>query len=133
MAAVMIELDDLTPFAPNINPDRAEAMIADAIALAARAAPCILEDDFEHAAAAKAILRGAILRWDSAGAGVVTQQSAGGFQQTIDTRTTRRAMFWPSEISDLRALCAGNGGNGAYTVQLSGDDEDAAAPIWWNP
>ena len=73
------------------------------------AAPCLKEPEFrENAplmAAVKAVLRGAILRWNDAGSGAVTQVGAGSFQQTIDTRTTRRAMFWPSEIEQLRDLC----------------------------
>lgn len=102
---VIITPADLEPFA-DIDEDKAQAMIDDALALAARVAPCILLDDFAHVSAAKAILRAAILRWNDAGSGAVTQQVAGPFQQTIDARQQRRTMFWPAEIADLQALCS---------------------------
>lgn len=108
MPAVEITPDDLRPFA-DIDATKAEAMIDDALAMAAVAAPCILSAGFEHAAAAKAIIRGAILRWHDASSGAITQQSAGPFQVTVDSNTRRNGMFWPSEIVDLGKLCAASG------------------------
>lgn len=108
MAAVTLAPEDLMPFA-DIDVTKATAMIEDAMALAARVAPCITTAQFEHAAAAKAILRGAVLRWHEAGTGALTQrqESAGVFSrgESYDTRQTRRGMFWPSEITELQALC----------------------------
>lgn len=112
MPAVNVTVADLTPFSPNIDPAKAEAMIADALALAAEVAPCILEDDFTKAAAAKAILRGAILRWDDAGAGAIVSQTIGPWSETVDTSKVRRSMFWPSEIVDLQKLCRVSSGRG---------------------
>jgi hypothetical protein len=119
--AVNLTFDDLTPFAPNISEEQAEAMIADALALAARVAPCLDDEDLDAgvAAAAKAVLRGAILRWYESGSGAYTQQQAGPFQITSDNRQGRKSMFWPSEISELTALCAGSStARKAYTVEL---------------
>lgn len=104
MAAVTLTPDDLAPFA-TIEAAKAQAMIDDALALAARVAPCITSADFAHEAAARAILRGAILRWNEAGTGAMQQQTSGPFSHTIDTRQQRRGMFWPSEISQLQELC----------------------------
>lgn len=109
MAAVTLSIDDLTPFAPDIDPGKATAMIEDALAVAAIVAPCILEDTFTAAGAAKAIIRGALLRWHDAGTGAVVSQAAGPFTQTIDTSTTRRGMYWPSEITQLQKLCQTSG------------------------
>src|SRR5690606_31694047 len=82
----------------------------DAEATAALAAPCITTAEFQadetYFAGVKAVLRGAVLRWHDAGSGVLTQQGAGPFQQSTDTRTIRKGMFWPSEIADLRDLCS---------------------------
>lgn len=121
MPAVSIVTSDLTPFA-EIPQDRAEAMIEDAMATAGVVAPCIEDSGFEHAAAAKAIIRGAILRWHEAGAGGVTQQqvNSGPFSQStsIDSRTERRGMFWPSEIEQLQALCAASTRGTARTMWL---------------
>lgn len=119
MAAVTITIDDLTPFAPGLDPVKAQAMIDDALALAARVAPCIKDEDFQYPDAAKAVLRGAILRWNDSGNGAVSQQSAGPYSQTIDTRTTRRSMFWPSEITELQALCQETQEAKAYSVDTA--------------
>ena len=121
MPAVEITLDDLIPFAPDIDPALAEEMIADAIAMASApwVAPCILDDDFRYAGAAKAIIRGAIIRWNDAGSGAVTQLSAGSFQQTIDNRTERKRMFWPSEITDLQRLCGSQRTGRAFTIDTT--------------
>ena len=100
---------DLAPFA-TIDEAKASAMIEDAEASAALAAPCITDPLFQAdetlAAAARSILRGAVLRWHDSGSGAVTQQGVGPFQQSVDTRQVRRGMFWPSEISQLRDLCS---------------------------
>lgn len=119
MAAVAITIDDLLPFAPDIDEAKALLMIEDALATAAEVAPCILESDFTKDAAAKAIIRGAILRWNDAGTGAVTQMSAGSFQQTIDNRTTRKSMFWPTEIVDLQKLCGTARSGKAFTVDTT--------------
>lgn len=114
MAAVSVTPADLAPFA-EIDPTKATAMIEDALALAAVVAPCILEETFAHPDAAKAIIRGAILRWDESGSGAFTQQQTGPFGATVDTRQARRGMFWPSEIADLQKLCASSG-SGAFDI-----------------
>ncbi|MGX6513026.1 hypothetical protein [Rhodococcus sp. SJ-2] len=112
---VSITLDDLRPFTPTIDEAKALAMIDDALALAVVVAPCILDDTFEHPGAAKAILRGAILRWNDAGNGAIVSQAAGPFSQTVDTSQPRRGLFWPSEIKQLQELCS-NGKSGAFAI-----------------
>lgn len=119
MAAVTLAPADLAPFA-TIDATKAQAMIDDALAMAATWAPCILESTFTKEAAAKAILRGAILRWNEAGTGALQQQSVGPFGMQVDTRQQRRGMFWPSEIQQLQALCGT--GAGVYTVSMAGPD-----------
>lgn len=120
--AVELTIDDLIPFAPNLDEDKAAAMITDALALAARVAPCILDADFEYGAAAKAILRGAILRWNDSGNGAYVQQTAGPISVVTDNRQGRKSMFWPSEIIDLQALCDTGGGRVAYMVDMIPED-----------
>lgn len=74
--------DDLAAFA-DIDQAKAQAMIDDAEAMAALAAPCITDPEFVAdpplAGALRAVLRGAILRWDEAGSGAVQQFGAGSF------------------------------------------------------
>lgn len=121
MAAVWLVPEDLAPFADTAIPaEKATAMIEDAVALAARVAPCILSADFEHAAAARAILRGAILRWHEAGTGAMQAETIGPYSYTQDNRQTRRGMFWPSEITQLQELCRTSGPSGAFSVDTVG-------------
>jgi hypothetical protein len=115
-----LSFPDLAPFA-NIDTVKAEAMIEDAEAMALLAAPCIAADGFAHGTAVKAILRGAVLRWNDSGSGALQAQTAGPFGQTLDTRQERRGMFWPSEIVALQSLCGTTRG-GAYSVSLAGPD-----------
>lgn len=120
MAAVSITPADLTPFA-EISEAKALEMIVDAMARAAVVAPCILSDDFEHEAAAKAIIRGAILRWNEAGSGALQQVQTGPFGASTDTRTARKGMFWPSEIDELKSLCGVPADTGkAFSVDVVG-------------
>lgn len=101
----------------------ADSMIEDAEALAVLVAPCITEAGFAFTAAVKAILRGALMRWNDSGTGALQAQTAGPFGQTLDTRQERRAMFWPSEIEQLQNLCSDLGGSN-YTTSLAGPDPD---------
>lgn len=120
--AQLLTIDDLTPFA-TIGEDKAEAMVADAIAQASLVAECLgdVEDLTPlQISQAKSVLRGAILRWHDAGSGAVSQQTAGPFGVTLDTRQTRRAMFWPSEISALQKICK-SGDGGTFSVDTAAE------------
>ena len=137
MAAVSLDVSDLEAFAPDIEPARAQAMIDDAMARAALVAPCINDADFAFDAAAKAILRGAILRWNDAGTGAFQQQMTGPFSVTIDTRVKTGGLFWPSEITSLQELCRdGDTQRQAFTIDTTpaeARDGYWAAPDLWVP
>lgn len=126
---VTITPADLAPFA-DIDEAKANAMIVDALARAAVIAPCILSNDFEHTDAAKAIIRGAILRWNDAGSGAIVSESVakGPFthSQTVDTKQARRSMFWPSEIDELKSLCSA-ASDGAFSIDTAGGASQHAA------
>lgn len=116
MPAVSITPADLAPFA-EIPVDKAQAMIVDALAMAKLVAPCITDNDFAHADAAKAVIRGAILRWDESGAGGRTQvtDTVGPFAHSeAYQQPSRRALFWPSEIDQLKKLCSDPESSGAW-------------------
>jgi hypothetical protein len=106
-----------------------EQMIEDAEALAVLVAPCITGDTFTNTAAVRAILRGALMRWNDSGTGALSAQTAGPFGQTLDTRQERRAMYWPSEIEQLQNLCSDLGGS-AYTTSLAGPKIDPTDAAW---
>lgn len=124
--ADLLHVRDLEPFA-DIPAEKGWAMIADATALAVMVAPCLENPTPEQGAAAKAVLRRAILRWHETGvAGTVTQQSAGAFSQTT-TVTPRGGLLWPSEINALQDICkAGSGTSGrAFTIHPAATYNDA--------
>lgn len=105
--AVTITIDDLRPFAPDISQDKADAMIAGAVARASLVAPCILTADFidPYAEAAKSVLVGAIIRWNDAGTGLITNETIGPFSTS---RASSKELFWPSELNELQTICKGS-------------------------
>jgi len=117
----LLEADDLASFA-TIDPDKAEQMVADAIAQATLAAPCLADVDNLtdlQVAQAKAILRSAVWRWEEAGSGAVSQETVGPFGISVDTRQPRRGMFWPSEIAALQKICKTDRDGGAFSVDTA--------------
>lgn len=69
-----------------------------------------------QSAAVKAILRGAIMRWNDAGSGAKSSVTAGPFSETIDTTVSRRGMFWPSEITNLQSVCSDGQSGKAFSI-----------------
>lgn len=114
---MLLTIEDLQPFAAGLDEAKAEAMIADAIALAVRIAPCLAEEGFEHVGAAKAIMRGAVLRWLDSGSGTQPALIAGPFGVTPQAQP-RRSLFYPSEIAQLQELCGGGRGQ-AFTIDTT--------------
>jgi hypothetical protein len=135
---------DLVPFA-TIEAAKAAAMIEDAESMAILAAPCLPglltapADETPEAealrlaklAAVKAILRGAILRWDDAGSGAVqtTQEQNGpwGVQQTVAPQV-RKSMFWPSELEQLQGICSSGQKGKAYSLDTAPGGASAHLP-----
>lgn len=76
-------------------------------ARAVRLAPCLAEDDPSPGliAEAKLILVGVVKRWAEAGSGAFTQQTAGSFSVSMDTRQKSGWNLWPTEIGQLQDLC----------------------------
>lgn len=66
--------------------------------------------------AVKAILRGAIMRWNDAGSGARQSVTTGPFSESIDTTVSRRGMFWPSEIASLQSICSDGESGKAFSV-----------------
>lgn len=137
MAAVSLTTSDLSPFATIVTA-KAQAMIDDALARAARFAPCILDTDLSaaNAAAAKAVLRDVVLRKNDAGTGVLAEQHTGPFGVTLDTRQPAKTLFWPSEIAELQSICADHNElphtSGAYEVDTMPSDAGVyGVDYWW--
>lgn len=112
----LIRPSDLANFA-KIDAGKAADMCEDALSQAVYHAPCITQPGFAHRGMVKSILRGAILRWHEAGTGAVQSQTTLSYGQTIDTRQPRKAMFYPSEIEQLKALCrSDDDSGGAFAI-----------------
>lgn len=105
-------------------------MVAGANAKASRVAPCLgwtgtpAEQPAPTAdmlAEAKLVLLGAVKRWAEAGSGALQSQTAGPYGMTVDTRQRTGFNLWPSEITDLQAICAtGPVGRQAFSVDTAG-------------
>lgn len=106
-----------------------DAMIAGANARASRVAPCLTWDGSvegqpsattEQLDDARLILIGAVKRWAEAGAGSVQSQQAGPFGLTVDTRQRTGYNLWPSEITELQAICSsGPAGRQAFSIDTA--------------
>lgn len=90
-------------------------MVAGANAKASRVASCLTWDgtvadqpapSADKLAEAKLVLLGAVKRWAEAGSGALQSQTAGPYGMTVDTRQRTGFNLWPSEITDLQAICA---------------------------
>src|SRR5690348_2326308 len=105
------------------------AMVAGANAKASRVAPCLTWDGSvtdqpaptaDQLAEAKLVLIGAIKRWVDAGSGALQSQIAGPFALTVDTRQRTGYNLWPSEITDLQAICStGTAGREAFSLDTA--------------
>lgn len=116
--AVFLDVSDLTAFA-EIDAAKAQAMVDDATAMAVLAAPCLDSDTpltVTQLNAVRAVLRGAVLRWNDSGTGALSSQNAGPFSVAMDTRQQRRGMFWPSEITQLQQICGSGTSSGAFAL-----------------
>lgn len=107
-------------------------MVAGANAKAARVAPCLVSTDPSPSAGqiaeARLILLGAVKRWAQAGSGAVSQQTAGPFSMSMDTRQRAGFNLWPSEIEGLQDICkAGSDGRLAFSI----DTAPGRVPGYW--
>ncbi len=114
----ILTVTDLQKVAPNIDQEKAQAFIDDALALAVLVAPCLAEPTPEVIPAAKAILRGAVLRWYDVGTGAVVSQASGSDSVTYDTSRSRRNQFFPNEIVQLQKLCKDSTKGAAFTIPV---------------
>lgn len=105
MPLTVLDVSDLAPFA-DIDEAKAQAMIDDAHAQAARVAPCLVDaTDEDVLAGAKAILRGAVLRWNDFGVASYQVQSLGPNSLPVSSDRGRNNMLWSSEVTALQELC----------------------------
>lgn len=106
-----LTVEDLAPFT-SAPPERVDVMIRDVEALAVRAAPCLGDPAVmseQDRAAVVAVLRGAVLRWIDYVARDDRQMTSGPFTigQATGSAGERKPLLWPTELTQLQAICAG--------------------------
>lgn len=110
MAELLIS-GDLLVFDPDLDADKATALVKYVVADARLIAPCLkTTTDEDVLTKAKGILVRAALRWADQGSGAFQQWTNvdGPFTRSasVDNRTgTSHSIFYPSERDELRALC----------------------------
>ena len=127
---------DLEPFA-SIEVVKALALIEDATEFAVLEAPALADEDElsdRQRAQAKAGLRGAVLRRNDAGSGVVQTKQLGSASETIDTARSR-SFFTESEIDQLQKIVQDAGSSGAFSIdtvntQVSGNHSDVCSLVF---
>lgn len=99
-----------------------QQMVDGANATAARVAPCLVATDpaptSDQLAEARLVLIGMVQRWSEAGSGAFSQESAGPFSQSVDTRSRTGMNPWPSEIQRLQDICSA-GKSGAFSIDTA--------------
>lgn len=104
--------DDLAPFT-SATPEQLAIIVTDLEARAVAAAPCLAVPGAltpAQTAAVVAVLRSAALRWADRATGdrqLVAGPFTYGATPGANADTGRRPLLWPSEITDLQAVCAG--------------------------
>lgn len=104
----------------DVDETLADQEITAVVARAALIAPCILREDLPSWQAARAILtdvatRRYRLRKDGHTVGVSRASTAGGRTESVDPKSLP-AMFWPSEIAELQAICTAANATGSAAV-----------------
>jgi len=115
----LLTLADLRAIEPNLNDDKAQAMIEDALSFARVKVPAItgtLTLDQENAI--KGVLREQVLRRLANGDGNVQQQSAGPFSMTVDSRTTLAPIVSDHALNRLRDILGVRSGS-AFSVDTT--------------
>ena len=118
----IIEVSDLPTSLQGV--EMVADMVAGANARAARVAPCLVSEDPvpspDQIAEARLVLLGAVKRWAEAGSGAFSQQTAGPFSVSTDTRQRSGFNLWPSEIADLQEICKdGSEGRQAFSIDTA--------------
>ena len=116
-----------------IDADALALIVAGLNAKAERVAPCLADDPAQGVIdEARLILLGAVKRWAEAGSGAFTQQTAGPFSASMDTRQRTGYNLWPSEVEALQSLCSTSTELSVFTIDTA-PEPVAYAPNLWHP
>ena len=105
-----------------VDADTLGLLVAGLNAKALRVAPCLAAEDVEQGVIdeARLILLGTVKRWAESGSGAYSQQTAGPFSVSVDTRQRGGGYsMWPSEEDALRNLCGDSADRSVFTVDTA--------------
>lgn len=107
--AQIITPDDVASHTSGLSESDVATLVDGINAKASRVAPCLAGNpSSDLLAEARLVLIGAVKRWAESGSGAFSQQTAGPWSVSTDTRQKVSGYnLWPSEIDALRELCAG--------------------------
>lgn len=117
-----LTVSDLSPFG-DIPTAKAEALIDDAETFAVQAAPCLSDPSSlteQQRKLVRTVLRRAVLREADSATGAKTQETAGIYSYTVDTRRAASASFLlPEEEDILRGICGGDAHSTAFSIDMN--------------
>ena len=116
-----------------IDADTLALIVAGLNAKAERVAPCLADDPAQGVVdEARLILLGVVKRWAEAGSGAFSQQTAGPFSASMDTRQRTGYNLWPSEVEALQSLCPDSTADRtAFTIDTA-PEVTAVEPDTWH-
>ena len=135
MAEIIATTDLPQDIQDNYEAAQLTILVDGANAKATRVAPCLADSPTaDQLAEATMVLVGAVRRWTEAGSGAATQQVAGPFSVSTDTRQKTGYNLWPSEIEQLQALCSSDDSTGdAFQVDtLPSTAGVYGVDYWWS-
>lgn len=115
----LLTAQDLVGALPDATPEELQILIEDAEALAAVYAPCITSPSFKNKAAAKAIIRKAIVYDVQAQeeGNNISREATGPYSKEYRTPTRSGTFYSKSQIEALQRLCV-LAVPGVYSLQL---------------
>ena len=125
--------EDIAAFNHDIPTEQVEALITHAEAMAVVSVPELkgVLDHFQHEAV-RGIIVGAVVRWAETGSGAYSSEASGPFSVSVN-QTSKRGVFWPSELKALRGIVGGGRGK-AYEIDMTSHADQRASsrcPDWW--
>jgi len=115
----LLTLADIRALEPNVDENKAQALIEDVLSLARVKVPGLTGTlSLDQQDAIKGILREQVLRRYSSGDGDIQQQSAGPFSMTVDSRSTRTPILSKFAMNRLRDVLGTNTGT-AFEVDTT--------------
>lgn len=114
----LLTIEEIQQALPELSDEEATNLITDVEAVAAVYAPCITSPTFPYKAAAKAIIKKAIVYDVESKEDHVKREVMGPFQTEYTTHSRSGTFFSKSQIETLQSLCA-SATPGMYSIGVT--------------